>query len=88
MDSIIGPGGVAACGWDLVQAISEALSVLGMLELPEDDQPDPSIWHHDERLREWFEALKHRRKNPGTELEPIDEDDPAFTGNALADRYR
>lgn len=49
------------------------MTVLGFFELPEDEVPDESIWHHHARLEEWFEAIKQRREN-GTQ--PID-DGPA-----------
>jgi len=44
-------------------AISTALQVLGYFELPEDEVPDESIWHHPVRLEEWFEAIKQRRES-------------------------
>lgn len=28
------------------------------------------MWHHNSRLKEWFEAVKERRKNP--DQQPID----------------
>jgi len=45
--------------------------VLGFLELPEDEKPPEEIWHHMERLTEWFDAVKERRRNP--DMEPIGE---------------
>ena len=39
------------------------------MELPEDEQPPEEIWHHGERMKEWFDAVKQRRKNP--DMQPI-----------------
>lgn len=47
--------------------------MLGMLELPEDDAPPEEMWHHDEQLGEWFEAVKWKRQHPNEH--PIDDDD-------------
>jgi hypothetical protein len=47
------------------------LIVLGFIELPDDERPPDNIWHHNERLKEWFEAVKERRKNP--DMQPIGE---------------
>lgn len=46
--------------------------VLGYAELPEAEVPDENIWHHAERLEEWWEAVKARRENP--ELQPVEDD--------------
>lgn len=59
--------------------------MLGYLELPEDEVPDESIWHHPMRLEEWFEAVKQRRERG---LEPVDRaDDAPMTGNELVREY-
>lgn len=62
-----------------------ALTALGMLELPEEDQPPEEIWHHGERLDKWFEGVKQRRKNPG--MAPIEDldDEPGMVRNELVD---
>lgn len=59
--------------------------VLGFFELPEDDQPPEEIWHHTERLEEWFKAVKQRRDNP--DMKPIDEpmEESEMTSNSLTD---
>lgn len=54
--------------------------MLGYYELPEDEQPKPSIWHHPERLEEWFAAVKQRRE---TGQQPIEAEDADMTGNEL-----
>lgn len=41
-----------------------------MLEAPKDEVPDESIWHHSQRLEEWYEAVDQRRKEG---LQPIDD---------------
>ena len=43
------------------------------MELPDDECPPPEIWHHSERMEQWFEQLKERRRNP--EQRPIEEFD-------------
>lgn len=60
------------CNHELSVAITKALIILGYMELPEDDQPDDSIWNHPEKLEAWFEEVKNRRNNPGKEK--IDDD--------------
>ncbi len=44
-------------------AISEALQVLGWWELPEEEQPPPTIWGLDDRLKEWWAAVDEQRKD-------------------------
>lgn len=54
-------------------AISSALVVLGYYDGGNPDEvPDESIWHHPERLNEWFEACKQRRESG---MEPVDSGD-------------
>lgn len=56
--------------------------VLGYFEMPKNEQPDENIWHHPERLEEWFEAVERRRESG---MQPIDEgEDTDMTQNALA----
>ena len=58
--------------------------MLGYLELPEDDLPPEEIWHHDERLEEWFLAVKERREQRSQGMEPIPEaTDVDMTRNEL-----
>lgn len=55
--------------------------VLGYFELPKDEVPDENIWHHPQRIEEWFEAVEQRRD---TGMRPIEEaEDVDMTGNAL-----
>ena len=59
--------------------------VLGYFEgaADEDEIPDEKIWHHPERLEEWFAAVKQRRESG---MEPIDEgEDTDMTSNAYLD---
>lgn len=39
-------------------------------ELPDEERPDENIWHHPQRLQEWFEAVKAKRKDPKGEAVP------------------
>lgn len=59
--------------------------VLGFLELPEEDVPDQSIWHHEVRMEEWFEAVRERHRNPdqGPPMEEV-----PLSSNELAEQYR
>ena len=92
LSTLYPPGGVLEAGWDLVHAVTAALSVLGFMELPDDEQPPASIWHHEERLEEWFAAVKQRREErfsgSGPTMQPIDDDTPGMMGNELAQQYR
>lgn len=60
-----------------------------MLELPREDVPPERIWHHEERLGEWFEAVKQNRtaRMRGGEAVP-DADDGDSVGNELAKGLR
>lgn len=51
------------------------MGVLGWMELPEEEVPPQRIWHHEERLSEWFEAVTQKRKDraSGMSFEDIDE---------------
>jgi hypothetical protein len=64
--------------------LTQSLTVLGFFELPEDEIPPEEMWHHQERVKEWFEAMKERRKNP--DMEPVDSFDvPVMKNEALKD---
>lgn len=59
--------------------------VLGYGELPEAEVPDENIWHHPERLEEWWEAVKQRREHG---LEPIETGgDDGWAQNELTAQY-
>lgn len=47
-----------------------------------EDIPDERIWHHPERLEEWFEAVKQRQQH-GFEAVPSADEETGMTGNAL-----
>lgn len=49
------------------------------MELPEDELPPEEMWHHNTRLKEWFEAVKERRKNP--DQQPIENFDVPVMAN-------
>lgn len=66
--------------------MTAAVQVLNFFERPEDEVPDENIWHHAQRLEEWFEACKQRQENGH---QPIDEaDDADMTQNELAQQLR
>ena len=46
------------------------MTVLGFMELPEDDVPPEEIWHDAQRIEEWFEAVKSRRESG---MEPVND---------------
>lgn len=55
--------------------------MIGYFELPKDEVPDEAIWHHPQRLEEWFEAVEQRRR---TGMEPVDDaEESDMTGNEL-----
>lgn len=64
-------------------AISTALQVLGFIELPEDEVPPEKIWHHDERMTEWFQAVKERREARSKGQEPIPDVEADMTENEI-----
>lgn len=65
-------------------AVQAALVVLNWYKnYPKEDIPPEEIWHHEERLDEWFEALEERRRHP--EMERIPEDDEPGERNEYLD---
>lgn len=66
-------------------AISTAQQVLSFIELPEEDVPPEEIWHHDERMAEWFVAVKERREARSRGLEPISDVEADMTDNEIAE---
>jgi len=61
--------------------------ILGYAELPEAEVPDEDIWHHPERLEEWWEAVKQRRENP--DMEPVPKaSESDFAQNELTLQYK
>jgi hypothetical protein len=63
--------------WFLVQAMQRGMQVASWMEnLPTEEQPPQEIWHHQERLKEWFERIKGERErkyssNPQDDWEPV-----------------
>lgn len=58
--------------------------VLGYFESgTADDVPDESIWHHPERLEEWWEAVKQRREKGWEDVPAAVDEEDGMTGNAL-----
>lgn len=47
------------------------MQVLGYFELAEDEVPSENIWHHHDRLEEWFAAVKQRRESG---QQPVDDE--------------
>lgn len=70
--------------WYLVEALSKASNILGLLSAPEEYAPPIEILHHPERLQQHFEGIK--RKNGGSSEEEI-QHDPTVDVSAAA-RYR
>lgn len=67
--------------------MSAALDVLGYFELPEEDTPPEEYWHYQDRLSEWFEAVKARREERygggSSSAEPAED----MTGNEFAKQF-
>lgn len=59
-----------------------------MLELPSDEVPPEHIWHHPDRLEEWFAGVKQRRKDAASGMEPVPEADEGTVGNELTKGLR
>ena len=54
---------------------------MSYFEMPSEEEiPPEEMWGHDAALAKWFEDIKVRRANPGTQMETI----PDMTDNALA----
>jgi hypothetical protein len=82
------PEGVHKASYVLVQAVNEALMVLGWHEnLPKDEIPPRNIWWSGKLLDQWFEDVERRRdKKSGTRRSTYDEaDDVPSMGNTLAE---
>jgi hypothetical protein len=73
---------------ELSTAITKALIILNYYELPEEDQPKNTIWDHPEKLEEWFEQVKERRKHPGTEKVPDEWENVDLEQNELTKGLR
>lgn len=56
-------------------ALNAALQVLGFLEMPEDQTPPEEMWGSQERLSEWFAAVRQRVKDRAKGIEPIEQDE-------------
>lgn len=63
--------------WYLVEAITKGLTITSWLQhLPADDVPPENLWHHERALKEHFDALKRRYKNPGArQFEAVPDDE-------------
>lgn len=61
--------------------------MLGYYEAADPDEvPDENIWHHSQRLEEWFEAVKQRRE---TGMQPVEAvEDADMTSNELTQGLR
>lgn len=54
---------VTSWPWYFVHAVQRGLQIASWMEnLPSEEQPPPEIWHHNERLTEWFDRIKAERK--------------------------
>lgn len=74
-------------GWDLVEAVSAAMSVLGWFELPEDQVPPEEYWHSPDLVDEWFKAVKARqgdRKRGFESIEDPEGDEPDYVDEEVA----
>lgn len=66
--------------------MTAALQVLGFLELPDDEQPDESIWGNPVRLEEWFRVVQQRRENPSGGAEAVPQADEDMSRNELTEQ--
>lgn len=88
MDSYYPNKNIIECNYELSQAISQALMILGYYELPENEQPDESIWSHPEKLEDWWESVKRNRETPGMEKIDNDYSGDDFMSNQLAEDFK
>lgn len=77
LDAFYPDGDVTRANWDLVVAIEAAIQVLGWFEHPQDEQPPENIWHSPERIKEWFEAIRQKRRDEARGIRSIDPDEGA-----------
>lgn len=90
MASLYPGGDVTLAPADLVVAVTAALTVLSFSELPTDEVPPRNIWHHDERMKEWWASVKQRRGvgSSGSGGEPVPQATEGMDQNELTARYR
>lgn len=64
--------------------------MLGFFELPEEEVPPEHIWHHHDRLEEWFAAVKQSRSDQmaGVESVPAADGDEEMLSNSLTKGWR
>lgn len=77
----------------MVQAVNLALAVISWFEnLPQDELPPRHIWWSEERLDEWFELVRERRKEDSSgrrKRSPYDDaDDAPMTQNEYVAQVR
>lgn len=83
------PEGIHKASNVLVQAVNEALMVLGWYEnLPKEEVPPRNIWWSGELLDDWFQDVEKRRdrKASGRQSTYEQADDSPSMGNQLVDR--
>lgn len=74
--------------WDLCEALHAATRIVSWMEnaIDTDDVPPEHIWHHEDRIEEWFAAVKQRRSDRAKGLEPVpaaDDDDEGLTNELV-----
>ena len=61
-------------------------------ELPNDEVPPRNIWHHEERMKEWWASVKQRRESgtasSGGSRTPVPQATEGMDENELTARYR
>jgi len=65
-------------------AISAAMSILGLMELPREDHPPREIWDNQERMEEWIEMIHSPRQHRKRDQDDY-QDEGEFERNALVD---
>ena len=62
------------------------MTVLGWMELAEEEVPPKRMWGNNERLEEWFEGVAARREDRarGLDVEPVGDGDDGMTANEAA----
>lgn len=68
-------------------AVSKAMQILGYFEMPEDEQPDASIWNQPEKLDAWWDEIKAARNDPNKKSK-IEWESADLDQNELTKDYR
>lgn len=87
MSALFPNGNIIDCNHELSTAVSKAMQILGYFELPEDEQPDQSIWNHPDKLEQWWEQIKAAKDDPNKQSK-IEWEQADLEQNELTKNYK